>query len=535
MYIKKIEINAFGCFTDKEFELNEKFNLIYGLNESGKSTLFAFVVFMFYGTKMKKEALSFKERYMPWNGAPMQGRITFEHEGDTYVLDRLSTGTKSTEKLYCVNRGEEIKDRAILASPGEYFFGVGAQAFYSSAFYQGSKNSPIPASSDEIITKLTQADENSTAEVSYNEILETINDEILNLTSARRKTARIPILQNELKAKNEEIRLAERQIAEVTHITQQNTKLTEQISAIEDSISKLQSKNEVLAESPNGEHKRQNYDFLLLGLSILLFALSAAFTKIWLLMPAIILLSLYIALTVKKASYAKGIKLEHDTKVFTIQENNDKIALLIKEAGELRAAVARNEGRLSVCRENCADIKDLIYEKAQIDLKLEACKKDVQALELARLALSNAYYEYKSVFAPRLSKLAGNILSKLTSGKYDTALVDDSLCMSVSGEFGFKDAIALSQGASYQAGLALHLALSEIVFQKSNVPIFLDDAFAFYDDDRVKSSAQYLTDLSEKKQIIFATCRKSELDYFSKDKVNLLYFNQTEGNDLNVS
>ena len=55
LYIEKIEINSFGCISDKVFSFDKGFNLVFGNNESGKTTLLSFVLFAFYGTKIKKQ------------------------------------------------------------------------------------------------------------------------------------------------------------------------------------------------------------------------------------------------------------------------------------------------------------------------------------------------------------------------------------------------------------------------------------------------------------------------------------------------
>ena len=56
MRILKIEIEEFGKLSDRLFLLGEGMNLIEGANESGKSTLLAFIRFIFYGFPRKSGA-----------------------------------------------------------------------------------------------------------------------------------------------------------------------------------------------------------------------------------------------------------------------------------------------------------------------------------------------------------------------------------------------------------------------------------------------------------------------------------------------
>ena len=49
MKINKIKINSYGKLKEKEIKLKDEINIIYGKNESGKSTLLNFIVNSFYG------------------------------------------------------------------------------------------------------------------------------------------------------------------------------------------------------------------------------------------------------------------------------------------------------------------------------------------------------------------------------------------------------------------------------------------------------------------------------------------------------
>lgn len=69
MQIEKIQINNFGKLKDKDIELNNGINVIFGENESGKSTLLKFITSMFYGASKNKNGkrISDFEKYTPWN------------------------------------------------------------------------------------------------------------------------------------------------------------------------------------------------------------------------------------------------------------------------------------------------------------------------------------------------------------------------------------------------------------------------------------------------------------------------------------
>jgi len=69
MYIKKIQVNNFGKLKNKEIDLKNGINVIYGENESGKSTLLCFITSMFYGINKNKNGkeISNLDKYTPWD------------------------------------------------------------------------------------------------------------------------------------------------------------------------------------------------------------------------------------------------------------------------------------------------------------------------------------------------------------------------------------------------------------------------------------------------------------------------------------
>ena len=54
-----------------------------------------------------------------------------------------------------------------------------------------------------------------------------------------------------------------------------------------------------------------------------------------------------------------------------------------------------------------------------------------------------------------------------------------------------------------------------------NIPLILDEAFAYYDDERLKNILIYLAKENENKQIIIFTCTKREIEIL--DKLNIRY------------
>ena len=69
MKINNLKINAFGKIKDKEIELSDGINILFGENEAGKSTIQKFILGMLYGLSKNKNGkdISDFEKYKPWH------------------------------------------------------------------------------------------------------------------------------------------------------------------------------------------------------------------------------------------------------------------------------------------------------------------------------------------------------------------------------------------------------------------------------------------------------------------------------------
>ncbi len=123
MKINKIKINAFGRLEDREIELSDNINVIYGKNETGKSTLLKFITNTFYGTSKNKKGknVSDYDMYKPWNKEEFSGKINYELDnGETYEVYR-EFGKKNV-KIYNKNLEEISKQFSVDKSSGSQFF-----------------------------------------------------------------------------------------------------------------------------------------------------------------------------------------------------------------------------------------------------------------------------------------------------------------------------------------------------------------------------------------------------------------------------
>ena len=91
MKIENLKINAFGNLENKEIDLSDGINIIYGKNEAGKSTLLKFIVNSLYGTSKNKKGRDYSDydRYKPWTANDFSGKIKYKLDnGETYEVFR---------------------------------------------------------------------------------------------------------------------------------------------------------------------------------------------------------------------------------------------------------------------------------------------------------------------------------------------------------------------------------------------------------------------------------------------------------------
>ena len=123
MKINKIKINSYGKLKNKEINLENGINLIYGKNESGKSTLLKFIVNSFYGISKNKKGKEYSdfERYMPWVGEEFSGKIEYElNNQNKYEVYR--DFKKKNPKIFNEKMEDISKEFNIDKTKGNEFF-----------------------------------------------------------------------------------------------------------------------------------------------------------------------------------------------------------------------------------------------------------------------------------------------------------------------------------------------------------------------------------------------------------------------------
>ena len=123
MKINKIKINSYGKLKEKEIQLHDGINIVYGENESGKSTLLKFIVNSFYGISKNKKGKEYSDfdRYLPWTGEEFSGKIEYElNNKEKYEVYR--DFKKKNPQIFNSSKEEISKQFNIDKTKGNEFF-----------------------------------------------------------------------------------------------------------------------------------------------------------------------------------------------------------------------------------------------------------------------------------------------------------------------------------------------------------------------------------------------------------------------------
>ena len=112
MIIKKLFVSSFGKYSNEKFDLSSGINVLYGLNEAGKSTIHKFIEGIFFGffkTGVKNRSLlDDHKQYQPRNKSEYYGSMEIEFKGETLLIYRDFSKTKPAATITNQTTGEDI-------------------------------------------------------------------------------------------------------------------------------------------------------------------------------------------------------------------------------------------------------------------------------------------------------------------------------------------------------------------------------------------------------------------------------------------
>ena len=243
---------TFGKLEHDTLTLEPGLNVVEAPNEWGKSTWCAFLTAMLYGIETRvhstKTALADKERYLPWSGSPMSGRIDLNWNGRDITIERTTKGRSvfGQFRAYETDTGLEVTELTA-SNCGQMLLGVEKSVFVRAGFL---RLTDLPVTQDESLRRrlnalVTTGDESGTADV----LAQKLKD-LKNRCRANRANGLIPQAQ----AQKDEL---ERKLREQSELREQAQRIKSRQEALTAHIQKLENHKAVLEYASAQEYTQK--------------------------------------------------------------------------------------------------------------------------------------------------------------------------------------------------------------------------------------------------------------------------------------
>lgn len=577
MKINKIQVNGFGNIVGKNFDFSDSINLIRGNNENGKSTLVYFIKSMLYGINRNKAGENFSEleRFNPWQSSDFSGKMEYTIKDKKYSTfrDFNRNNSKVFDELGNDITGEYNKDKSRGVELGFAHLGIDEETFFNSAFVSQGDVTVDSNEQKDIIQKLTNVIQSGDEAVSYDKAQERLRKILLDeVGTERTRNKPINVVTRGIEAyektrdeliinreKNEDIserrKVIERKLLEIDKDYDDVSRVFE----IKDRYERLRQEREkeyeisvkILEKERDEKVKKRNQmkdnliSISVTSLIVVIVLLIYYKLYLWTLVPIILILSSIIGIS---KSFSKNIEIEmpQDLDVIkaNLQRKEDKELEMLVKSGVKANLIKRKLPDIKVLLSGMEKNKnDLILEKHKLNIesdslnehlaklsdveeqlcdlyeKEEEIRKLEYSITLATDILEEAYEELKADIVPDIENSIKKNIAITTNGRYVDTIYNDNQGLLVENNVGEIIPIEkLSMGTVEQMYLGFRFAMLE---KMGNIPMFLDEAFVYYDNDRLENILRTIATKSITSQIFIFTC--SDREERALNKLNITY------------
>lgn len=212
------------------------------------------------------------------------------------------------------------------------------------------------------------------------------------------------------------------------------------------------------------------------------------------------------------------------------QQVRDEVDDIKEEYNKYKIELERMEGDKRLLLQ---DLKNLESKKKELDDKKKQIndeKKNMQKLNILNSVMSQFRDHLVSRVQPTLSLYASDYLDRLTDGKYQGIIVDDSYDIRIVDNGYPYDIERFSGGEEDLANLCLRLAISEVITERAGGVfnfIILDEIFGSQDATRRQNIIKALHGLSSKFRQIFLVTHIDDIKNYTDN--TLMVFEDEEG------
>jgi uncharacterized protein YhaN len=215
--LQRLRIDGFGKLADRTLDFDPNFNVVYGPNEAGKSTLGAALLASLYGF-----ARGDKDRYRPWSGARYATALTYElADGRTFEVqrdyERDGKGVRVFDRNGADASGDASEGKTI--NPGLAHLGIPLEVFVNVSFSAQGAIAIDTARAERITHALARALDGGPKEFAALEALEHLDKALAQYVGKKRATVNAP-----LRHLNDEIEEARQRVDEMRAQLRSNTR-----------------------------------------------------------------------------------------------------------------------------------------------------------------------------------------------------------------------------------------------------------------------------------------------------------------------
>ncbi len=545
MKIEKIKINSYGTLKNKEINLKNNLNIIYGKNESGKSTLLNFIKNIFYGISKNKNGkeISDYEKYLPWNSEEFSGKIKYSLDNkNTYEIFR--DFRKKNPQLINGNSEEILSKFKIDKKDGSQFFyeqtGVDEKMYISTIMTPQQEVVLNSASKNNLLQKVANLGGTGDGDVSFSKVIDSINKRQIEEVGGQRTQDRpINLLQNrnkelEVVLKDEKMLFEKKQ-----NLQSKKEDFLKKLEEEKQNYEIIKNKNQLLYNEQiekeknnikNKLEKENKYKNKKIILILILFFLIIVNIFNFIFIPnkiinyiILLLIPINIILLILNLKNKNKIKnnfinknLENKTNNISNNENLEEEKKQIEQKLEkINQKILDYELQLNEIKyeeneisEETEKITSYKEEQANIKEKLEILEQKNICFQEAKHLLEKAYEKMKNNVTPKFTQNLSAIIKEISNGKYEKISINDEIVVELENGRTVS-ANNLSIGTIDEIYLALRLSMLDEI-SKEKMPVILDETFAYFDEERLKNILLFLHKQSENHQIILLTCTNRE-------------------------
>ncbi len=217
-------------------------------------------------------------------------------------------------------------------------------------------------------------------------------------------------------------------------------------------------------------------------------------------------------------------KIDRQTIEDFLSTNYEKILEFIDEKEREQTDFKVKEKTIQIEKEQIIKKLDQLVE---LDEKIDSLKeqkedllKNSRVYDLVKEELEKSFQEIKDNITPDFINELKNIIKIVTRGKYKNVFLDGENNILIEIEDGqYMPIYMLSTGTIDLIYFALRISAAKEI-SKEKMPIILDESFAYYDENRMYESLNYLSNL-QNRQIIIFTCSEREIEIL--ERANIKY------------